>query len=128
MEEIKREIIPVLCENLVNILKYELKAYNRVNNEDYWMNFIRIVQNDNVELIFKLVPCPPKGKVCDFYFEHPTYDVHWHYMIYSKTMANLSSPVGKRGNNCIVWQFYSGLEENARLFFIKYGASKSLQE
>ena len=128
MNQEKGKFSPLLAENIVIDLKKELKARNRVNEVDYWMNYVRIVQKDNVELIFKLVPCPPRGKICDFYFEHPTHGEHWHYEIFSKTLEDVGHPVMTQGGDCAVWQFFFNLEDGARLFFIKYGEMKTVTD
>ena len=110
------------------MLKTETKAHNRVNDVVYWMNFIRIVQKDDVELIFKLVPCPQKGEIHDFYFEHPTHGVHWHYQLYSMTLESLGRRVYPEGDDCAAWHFFSTLEDGALLFFIKYGEHNKSSE
>ena len=120
VDDKNEEILPVFAQNMVNELKCELKAHNRVNNVDYWMNFIRIVQIDNVELIFKLVPCPPKGQVLDFYFEHPIHCVHWHYKIFSKNIVTLSRRMVTKGRDYVLWDRYATLEDDASLFLLRY--------
>ena len=76
----------------------------------YLLNYARIVQENNVEIIFKNVPCPPKGELCDFYFEHSVRGAieHWHFQKVPKKLE----PAKKRMQDEEEGKLVSRLAEN----------------
>ena len=111
----------------------------------YCLNYIRIVQSNNVEIIFKQTPCPPKGEMSDFRFDYPsavattgsTEKLHWHFKqvpikvggrqgyLVSKHHQDLAGVGhGKKRKYAedlapqAIWQPYSILENGAQLFFL----------
>ena len=110
--------------------------FNLTHNIKYSLNFARIVQGNKVETIFKNVPCPPKGKMSDFYFEHPVREAreHWHFTkLASKPFGRddmlgfeneVASESSIRGSiteepTGITWRRYKTLEDgSSKLYFI----------
>ncbi len=96
-----------------------LKEPYQLGGNVFWMNYIKIVQQDGVEIVLQNVGCPPTVKDPDFLIRHPVYNQHWHYTVYSvqkqrsyKFIDNPHRPV---------WQFFSSLQKGDRLFLINAG-------
>ena len=104
-----------------------------ISNIAYSLNYVRIIQPNNQEILFKLTACPPKGKMSDFRFDHPDSTAekrHWHFKRVSASRSGLSNlTVRSEGDGeakvkdeaalRAVWQLYSHLEDGSQLFFIK---------
>lgn len=112
----------------------------------YCLNYIRILQSNNVEIILKQTPCPPKGEMSDFRFDYPsavaptasTEKLHWHFKrVLIKVLGSRQGSLAghhqdpsagggrgkkrKYGDECnpqTIWQPYSILENGAQLFFL----------
>lgn len=105
-----------------------------IANAVYCLNYARILQSNNVEVIFKKTPCPPKGTMSDFRFDYPsaaasTERRHCHF---KKILVNAATrrgslvgegghgqkrKYGHDGRTQAIWQPYSIIEDGAQLFF-----------
>ena len=119
----------IVSENILQTLKFEPRERQKIGNNYFIMNWVRIVQKDNVEHILKRLPrCPKKGVISDFCFSHPKENIHWHYEIISTKLDSsgmrrvavddCQSPTWKCQSPA-TWNYYLTIEDGAQLFLLK---------
>ena len=115
----------LISEDILRKVKEELKERQQIDNINIFLNYIRIVQADDVVHIMKILPdCPNDGRISHYCFPHPEKNLHWHYQIISTRMKSSGIQRTVFSNEKPTWSFHSFLEDGAQLFLMKIGESK----
>ena len=117
----------VVNETIISELKSDIRRLRQQVVLNYYicMNWIRIVQEDNVEHFLKIIPhCPADESVLsDFCFVHPTLDRHWHYEIKITKIQPSGVHRVVEKNESPTWKSFSYIEDGAQLFLLKLADS-----
>ena len=116
----KGDVDMLIPAGIVEISKKENSCNSfKFGDHEYLPSFVRIVQKNLLEIIFKNVPCPPKGQLSDFYFEHPVHGdkEHWHFKRYSLKIIKEPSECSSSKATRPTWEKFAILEDDSQLFF-----------
>ena len=115
----------LVSEVTKNIVKGELKVRQMISDNYVFMNCVRIVQQDDVEHILKLLPaCPNVESMSHYCFSHPSLDIHWHYEIISSNMKSVGLRRWLSYNDDPTWYHFKNIEDGAQLFLMKMGDTR----